>query len=116
MNQSVKDIIAPKKIHVEFNTLNIDSKLYRTLFVSGYPRFVTPNWLSPLINFDHSLNVSMFIYPVESKSTLDDLRRKIAEMEAEISTDLQRGRVIDPGTQAKLEDALQLQQQLVNSR
>jgi type IV secretory pathway VirB4 component len=55
----------------------------------------------------------MFIYPVESKSTLDDLRRKIAEMEAEISTDLQRGRVIDPGTQAKLEDALQLQQQLV---
>jgi intein/homing endonuclease len=113
MDQSVKDIIAPKKIHVEFNTLNVDGKLFRTLFVSGYPRFVTPNWLSPLINFDHSLNVSMFIYPVESKSTLDDLRRKIAEMEAEISTDLQRGRVIDPGTQAKLEDALQLQQQLV---
>ena len=55
----------------------------------------------------------MFIYPVESKSTLDDLRRKIAEMEAEISTDLQRGRIIDPSTQAKLEDALQLQQQLV---
>ncbi len=55
----------------------------------------------------------MFIYPVESKSTLDDLRRKIAEMEAEISTDMQRGRVVDPSTQAKLEDALSLQDQLV---
>jgi type IV secretory pathway VirB4 component len=55
----------------------------------------------------------MFIYPVESKSTLDDLRRKIAEMEAEISTDSQRGRIIDPSTSAKLEDALSLQDMLV---
>ncbi|TSC88762.1 MAG: Type IV secretory pathway VirB4 components-like protein [Microgenomates group bacterium Gr01-1014_5] len=44
---------------------------------------------------------------------LDDLRRKIAEMEAEIATDLQRGRVVNPGTQAKLEDARDLQEQLV---
>ena len=111
--KSVPDLIAPKNIDVNFNTVTIDGVFYRTLFVSGYPRFVTANWLSPLINFDHSLNISMFVYPVESKSTLDDLRRKIAEMEAELSTDLQRGRVIDPGTQAKLEDALSLQDQLV---
>ncbi len=111
--KTAKDSIAPEKIHVDFNTLRIGESYYRTLFVSGYPRFVTANWLSPLINFDHSLKISMFIYPVESRSTLDDLRRKIAEMEAEISTDMQRGRVIDPGTQAKLEDALMLQQQLV---
>lgn len=112
-NTPLKDVIAPQEIHVDFNTLKIGNLYYRTLFVGGYPRFVSANWLSPLINFDHSLNISMFIYPVESKSTLDDLRRKIAEMEAEISTDLQRGRIIDPSTQAKLEDALQLQQQLV---
>lgn len=105
--------IAPQAITVDFNTLKIDDWYFRSLFVAGYPRFVTANWLAPLINFDHSLNISMFVYPVESKSTLDDLRRKIAEMEAEISTDLQRGRVVDPSTQAKLEDALSLQDQLV---
>ncbi|MEK7091100.1 MAG: DUF87 domain-containing protein [Patescibacteria group bacterium] len=105
--------IAPQSITVDFNTLKIDDWYFRSLFVAGYPRFVTANWLAPLINFDHSLNISMFVYPVESKSTLDDLRRKIAEMEAEISTDLQRGRVVDPSTQAKLEDALTLQDQLV---
>jgi type IV secretory pathway VirB4 component len=55
----------------------------------------------------------MFVFPVESKSTLDDLRRKIAEMGAEISTDIQRGRVVDPVTQAKLEDAMTLQDSLV---
>ena len=34
-------------------------------------------------------------------------------MEAEISTDIQRGRVVNPSTQAKLEDALNLQADLV---
>ncbi len=109
---STKDIVAPQEMNVDFTTLQIDDTYYRTLFVSGYPRFVSANWLSPLINFDHSLNIAMFVYPVESKSTLDDLRRKIAEMEAELSTDMQRGKVVDPFTQAKLEDALSLQEQL----
>jgi len=107
------DIISPQHIEVDFSSVNIDGIYYRTLFVSGYPRFVSANWLSPLINFDHSLSISMFAYPVESKSTLDDLRRKIAEMEAELSTDIQRGKIVDPATQAKLEDALALQEQLV---
>jgi conjugal transfer ATP-binding protein TraC len=109
---NIKDIVAPEKIDVDFSTMQIDGTYFRTLFVSGYPRFVSANWLAPLINFDHSLNVSMFVYPVESKSTLDDLRRKIAEMEAELSTDMQRGKIVDPFTQAKLEDALSLQEQL----
>ena len=110
---SIKDIIAPAAIEVDFDYLRVDNKFFRTLFVAGYPRFVSANWLAPLINFDHTLDISMFIYPVEAKGTLDDLRRKVAEMEAEISTDIQRGRVVDPATQAKLEDALALQEQLV---
>ncbi|MFA5828481.1 MAG: ATP-binding protein [Candidatus Shapirobacteria bacterium] len=110
---STKDIIAPGSLEVDFEHIRIDGKYYRTLFITGYPRFVGINWLSPLINFDASLNVSMFIYPTDGKEILDDLRRKIAEMEAEINTDIQRGRVVDPSTQAKLEDALNLQADLV---
>ncbi|MCJ7829626.1 ATP-binding protein, partial [Patescibacteria group bacterium] len=93
--------------------LKIGNKYFRTLFIAGYPRFVTADWLGPLINFDHSLDIAMYIYPVEGKSVLDNLRRKIAEMEAEIQTDVERGRLIDPSTQAKLEDARSLQEQLV---
>ncbi|KKT72543.1 MAG: Type IV secretory pathway VirB4 component-like protein, partial [Microgenomates group bacterium GW2011_GWA2_44_7] len=110
---SVKDIIAPSAIEVDFNHIKITNTFFRTLFVAGYPRFVAANWLSPLINFDRSLQISMFIYPVEGKSVLDDLRRKIAEMEAETASDIQRGRVVDPAVQAKLEDAYSLQEQLV---
>jgi type IV secretory pathway VirB4 component len=110
---SIQDVIAPGAIEVDFNHIKIGGKYFRTLFIAGYPRFVSANWLSPLINFDHSLDIAMYIYPSEGKDVLDDLRRKIAEMEAEIQTDLQRGKIIDPGTKAKLEDARVLQEQLV---
>lgn len=110
---SIKDLIAPAAVEVDFNHLRINNKYYRTCFVAGYPRFVGLNWLSPLINFDASMRVSMYVYPTDGKEILDDLRRKIAEMEAEINTDIQRGRVVNPATQAKLEDALNLQTDLV---
>jgi conjugal transfer ATP-binding protein TraC len=55
----------------------------------------------------------MYIYPSDGKEILDDLRRKITEMEAELTTDIQRGRIVNPATQAKLEDALNLQADLV---
>lgn len=110
---STKDVIAPSAIEIDTDYLRIDNKFHRTMFVVGYPRFVGINWLSPLINFDASLNISMYIYPTDGKEILDDLRRKIAEMEAEISTDIQRGKIVNPATQAKLEDALSLQEDLV---
>ncbi|MFZ5932686.1 MAG: LAGLIDADG family homing endonuclease [Patescibacteria group bacterium] len=109
----IVDIVAPESLEVDFDYLKIDNVYFRTLFVAGYPRFVSPGWLEPVINFDSSLDISFYIYPVEGKSVLDDLRRKIAEMEAEIATDLERGKIVDPSTQAKLEDARALQEQLV---
>ncbi len=109
---AIKDIIAPSLIEVDFDFLKIGSSYYKTLFVAGYPRFVSANWLYPLISYDHSLFISMFIYPAESKIILEDLKRKIAEMEATIQTDIKRGRVIDPGVQVALDDALSLQAQL----
>lgn len=109
---SVKDIIAPSVIEVDFNHIKIGNTYFRTLFVAGYPRFVSANWLYPLISFNHTLDISMFIYPVESKEILDNIKRKIGEMEATIQSDIKRGKVIDPTTQVALDDALSLQKQL----
>ncbi len=109
----VKDIIAPSAIEVDFDHIKVGNYFFRTLFVSGYPRFVGANWLSPLINFDHSLQMSMFYYPISSKGVLDDLRRKIGEMEATVGSDQDQGKVLDPGVVAALEDAKSLQEQLV---
>ena len=110
---NVRDIIAPAEIEVDFKKLRINQNYFRTYFVSAYPRFVEPNWLEPLISFDHSLFISMFIYPTKSKGILDDLKRKIAEMEVTIQADLEKGRSLDPATQIALDDAQGLQEQLV---
>jgi conjugal transfer ATP-binding protein TraC len=109
----VLDVIAPQAIEEDFDYFKINDVYFRTIFVGGYPRFVAPGWLEPVVNFDSSLDISFYIYPVDGKTVLDDLRHKIAEMEAELSTDIERGRIVDPGTQAKLEDAKSLQEQLV---
>ena len=110
---NVRDIIAPSAIEVDFNHIQIGNTYYRTLFVSGYPRFVGANWLAPIINFEHTLDLSMFYYPVKSKGILDDLRRKITEMEATVMSDTEKGRIVDPQVHIALEDAKALQEQLV---
>ncbi|MFH1547049.1 MAG: DUF87 domain-containing protein [bacterium] len=109
---SIKDIIAPSKIEVDFNHLKIGKKYYRSLFASGYPRFVGPNWLSPLINFEHSLIISTFYYPVDTKEVLHKLKRKISEMEATIYGDAQKGKVLDPTVKIALGDAQKLQEDI----
>lgn len=109
---STKDLVAPSYIEVDFNHLKIDEKYYRTMYVVGYPRYVSANWLYSLITFDHPLYISMYIYPTESKNVLDDLKRKIAEMEATIEGDIKAGKVVDPTVQVALDDALALQAEL----
>lgn len=109
---SVTDIIAPSSVEVDFNTIRVGEKLYKTFFIAGYPRYASPNWLEPLINFDHSMDISMFIYPSSTPDVLSDLRRKIAEMEATISSNLEEGLDANPQIEASLEDALSVQEEL----
>ena len=108
----VRDIIAPPSIEVDFDYAKIGDQFSRTLFVVGYPRFVSANWLEPLISFNHTLDGAMYVYPTKSEEVLENLKRKVGEMEATIQSDMKRGRVIEPSVQVALEDALSLQQEL----
>jgi conjugal transfer ATP-binding protein TraC len=109
---SLIDVIAPPSIEVDFKYIRVDDVYFRTIFVVGYPRYVSSNWLQPLIDFDHSMNTSMFIYPTSASDVLTDLRRKIAEMEATISSQIEEGKVVDAKVRASLDDALSIQEQL----
>lgn len=109
---SLADIVAPSSVEVDFSSIRVGERFFKTFFVVGYPRFVTASWLSPLIDFDHSLNISMFAYPIQSSDVLSNLRRKIAEMEALIASQLEESKVVDVKVQAALEDALSLAEEL----
>jgi type IV secretory pathway VirB4 component len=109
---TIQDIIAPEAIEVDFTFQKINSTYTRTLFIAGYPRSVPANWLSPLINYPHQMNVSMFIFPVDSKEIMDNLKRKITEMEAEIQSDIKQGKISNINTEVKLDDARFIREQL----
>jgi type IV secretory pathway VirB4 component len=106
---SLQDIIAPIDLEIDFNNLQMGDYYFKTFFVSSYPRFVGPNWLSPIINFEHSLRISTFYYPVDSKMILDKLKKKIGEMEATLYSQMEDRKVLDASLKVKLADAQQLQ-------
>ena len=111
-NLTVTDIIAPSSVEIDFGHIRVGDHFFKTFFVVGYPRFVSPNWLEPLINFDSAMNICMFVYPASSPDVLSDLKRKIAEMEATLASDAERGLEIDPKVSAQLEDAIAVQEEL----
>ncbi|MBD3329094.1 DUF87 domain-containing protein [Candidatus Dojkabacteria bacterium] len=106
---TLQDIIAPIDMEIDFNDIKIGDRYHRSFFVSEYPRFVGPNWLSPIINFEYSINISTFYYPVDTKNILQKLKRKIGELEATLYTQMEKRQVIDPSTKVALSDAQKLQ-------
>lgn len=109
---SVVDLISPSSVEVDFRYIRVGESYHTTLFMAGYPRYVAPGWLQSVIDYDHTLNISMFCYPTSSTDVLSDLKRKIAEMQATIGADEQEGKAPDPTVTAALEDALGLQEEL----
>lgn len=109
---TTQDIIAPEAIEVDFTYQKINSTYTRTLFVAGYPRTVPSNWLSPLINYPHQLDIAMYVFPVDVREVLENLKRKITEMEAEITSDIRQGKISNIDTEVKLEDARVIREQL----
>lgn len=109
---SLVDLISPPSVEVDFKYIRVGEKFCATLFVVGYPRYVSPSWLQPIVDYDHTLDISMFIYPTSINDVLEDLKRKVGEMEATIASDAESGKPIDPRIEAALEDALGLQEEL----
>ena len=82
------------------------------MYVYGYPRQIYTGWLSSIINIDEVLDISMFIYPVDTQIVLNNLRKKVTQLEATMNINTEKGRVRDPGLEAALQDAEELRDQL----
>jgi len=106
---SVEDLISPVDMEIDFSDVQVGDWYFKTIFVSGYPRFVGPNWLSPIINFEHSIRISTFYYPVDSKIILEKLKRKIGEFEATLYSQMEGRKAVDPSIKVALSDAQNLQ-------
>lgn len=109
---TLRDLIAPSSLEIQSSYFRIGTKYGRTLYVYGYPRQIFTGWLSAIINIDEVIDVSMFVYPVESQVVLNNLRKKVGQLEASMSINSERGKVRDPGLEAAIQDAEELRDQL----
>ncbi|MDP2691057.1 MAG: DUF87 domain-containing protein [bacterium] len=109
---TVKDLIAPSSMEISSTKLRLGDIWVRSFYVYSYPRYLDTNWLAPLINFDVTMDLSMFIYPFESASIMKKLRRKVAQFRSTMRMDREKGVVEDPGLETALEDAETLRRDL----
>ncbi|MFZ1301899.1 MAG: DUF87 domain-containing protein [Candidatus Microsaccharimonas sp.] len=109
---TLRDLIAPSSIEIHASHFRLGTKYGRTLYVYGYPRQIYTGWLSSLINIDEVLDVSMYVYPVESQVVLNNLRKKVTQLEASASINNEKGRTRDPGLEAAISDAEELRDQI----
>lgn len=109
---TLRDLIAPSSLEIHSSHFRLGTKYGRTLYIYGYPRELYTGWLSGLINIDQVLDISMFIYPVDTQVVLNNLRKKVTQLEADMAINQEKGRVRDPGREAALADAEELRDQL----
>jgi len=109
---TLRDLIAPSSIEIHASYFRLGTKYGRTIYVYGYPRSIYTGWLSPLVNIDEVLDISMYIYPVESQVVLNNLRKKVTQLEASAAINSEKGRVRDPALEAAINDAEELRDQI----
>jgi conjugal transfer ATP-binding protein TraC len=109
---TLRDLIAPSSIEIHSSYFRLGTKYGRTLYVYGYPREIYTGWLSSLINIDEVLDISMYVYPVDSQVVLNNLRKKVTQLEATTSINNEKGRTRDPALEAAISDAEELRDQI----
>ena len=58
------------------------------------------------------MDMALYVYPVESQVVLENLRKKVTQLEAGIQIDNEKGRVRDPGKQSAILDAEEIRDKL----
>lgn len=109
---ALRDFVAPASLEFESRQFKIGTRIARTYYVYGYPRQIYTGWLSSMVNMDEVMDLSIFIYPVESQVVLENLRKKVGQLEAGIQIDADKGKVRDPGKQSAIQDAEELRDKL----
>src|SRR3989339_413641 len=101
---SVRDIIAPAAFSVTPNYVQLGEQYLKTMFVFTYPRYLETNWLSPIINYDISVDIGMYIHPLETKNVMQDLKGQIGKLESTRQIEAEKGGPSDPEIDTALGD------------
>lgn len=111
-----RDVIAPSALKIGSKSIDLGDKVARTFFIISYPRFLTDNWFSPIINLDKIFDVSIFIHPIETEKILREFQKKVAEVQSQINVRQAKGLVRDPMLDTSIQDLEGLRDQLMQAQ
>jgi len=114
--KEIKDVLAPPAAEVGSNFLKLGNKYVKALFVFTYPRFLSSGWFTAIINMPNLLDISIFIHPVDTAIALRNLRKKAAQVQAQISEQEEKGMVRDPVLETAFQDIETLRDALQQAR
>ena len=111
-NLDMKDILAPAAIKVTPTDLYVGEKILRTLFVISYPRYLSQDWFTPVVNLDKVYDISIMIHPVETELVLRTFQKKVAEVQSQVNERERKGFVRDPILDVAYHDLEELRDKL----
>lgn len=110
---TLKDLLAPASLKFESSYFELNGKFGRSFFVLAYPRFLSSNWLSFIIQAEGTLDLSMFIYPIDSETILKKLKSKVGELGSQMAINQEKGNVRDPMLETAYKDVETLRDELM---
>lgn len=110
--RTLADLLAPAAVEVARDHVRLEYQYARVLVVVGYPRTVVPGWLTPLLEFEHPIEVSFHVHPLETSSVVKLLSHKLVQLQSSRLVDLRSGRLADPEREVAFEDAERLRDAL----
>jgi type IV secretory pathway VirB4 component len=115
-NLELQDVIAPSALKIEPKSINLGEKIARTFFIISYPRFLTDNWFSPIVNLDKVFDISIFVHPIDTSLVLRQFQKKVAEVQSQINVRESRGMVRDPMLDTAYQDLEGLRDNLIQAQ
>lgn len=106
------DAIAPASYVISPNYLQINELYVRTMFVYAYPRYLNSNWMSPVVNFDVVMDISMHIAPLDSKLFITQMRKQQGKLESSRQIEQEKGFVRNPELDTAIGDIDTLREEL----
>ena len=110
--RDIQDVIAPAGLEVNTGYLKFGEKYLKTFFLFTYPRYLTSGWFSPIINLAEIIDISVHIHPIDTALALRNLRRKTAQVQAQIMEREEKGLVRDPMLETAYQDVENLRDAL----
>src|SRR5437868_15445282 len=110
--RSLADLLAPAAVGIARDHVRLEYQYARVLVVVGYPRTVAAGWLTPLLEFEHPIEVSLHVHPLETASVVKLLGHKLVQLQSSRLVDVRGGRLADPEREVAFEDAERLRDAL----